>query len=346
MEPLAVVTRQNYIESVHFGLICIVNAYGEIIFHIGDPYTEIYFRSSAKPLQALPLIQSGAAKAFGLSLKEIAAVCASHTGQVMHQDTVLSILNKTGLNEKSLHCGTVKPYNKDERIRLIIEGLKPTPLHCGCSGKHAGMLALAKFRGFSLDDYEKISNPVQQEILNTIAQFTDVNVHEISTGIDGCGSPVYLLPAYHIALAYARLTKYAEENRNENHIACKIIFDAMTKYPEMIAGDKEFCTELIQAANGKLIGKIGSEAVYCLGLRKNHLGVCIKIADGADRALYPVVMQVLKDLDILSAVEFNSLSNWHETAIKNNLGQITGKIQPFFDLSRRVYDHESLGKKL
>lgn len=346
MEPLAVVTRQHVVESVHYGLICIVNAYGEIIFHIGDPHSKIYFRSSAKPLQALALIQSGAAKAYGFSLKEIAVACASHTGQEMHQNIVLSMLKKTGLNEQNLHCGTARPYNKDERARLIIEGLKPNALHCGCSGKHAAMLALAKFRGYPLDDYESINNPVQREIMNLVAQFADVDADEITTGIDGCGSPVYLLTAYHTALSYAKLMQCAKDSKEVHHMACKIIFDAMTAYPEMVAGDKEFCTELIKAANGKVIGKIGSEAVYCLGLRQKQLGVCIKIADGADRALYPVVMQILKDLGVLSNEEFLSLSRWHTTGITNNLGQITGKLQPFFDLSRRTYDHNPLGKKL
>lgn len=164
MEPLAIVTRQDYIESVHHGIVCVVNASEDIIFRIGDCNTKIFFRSSAKPIQAIPLIESGAANAFGLTGKEIAVACASHSGAIMHQDTVEGFLRKLNLNETNLHCGAAKPYDREENKRLIRKSLSPSALHCACSGKHAGMLALAIYRGYDLETYEKMKNPVQQEI--------------------------------------------------------------------------------------------------------------------------------------------------------------------------------------
>ena len=346
MEPLAVVTRKDYIESVHHGIICIVNASGDIISQIGDSHTKIFFRSSAKPIQAIPLIRSGAADEYRLSGREIAIACASHSGQEIHQDIVKGFLNKLNLSDTNLHCGAVTPYNREERKRLMREGLAPSALHCACSGKHTGMLTLAQYREYDLETYEKIENPAQQEILKTVAEFAGLDAADIPTAIDGCGAPVYLLPAYHIALSYARLIQYSKDAGSPYHASCKSIYDAMVQYPEMVAGENEFDTELMRALNGALIGKSGNEAVYCLGIKEQGLGVCVKIADGSMRALYPVVVQVLKELNLLSDAARGKLSRWHQTPVYNNSGERIGAVHPYFSLSGKTYDKNPLGKRL
>ena len=332
MKPLAVVTRNDYIESIHYGYVCIVDSSGKVLYNLGDYSTKIFFRSSAKPLQVIPLLQSGAAKAFDFSRKEIAIACSSHNGQKIHQETVAKILKKLNLDNTNLHCGLMTPYSEEENKRLITEGQSPSVLHCSCSGKHSAMLALAKFIGYSTSDYEKITNPIQQEILRTISEFTDENINSIPIGIDGCGAPIYLLPINKIALSYARLVEYSQNPQSPYHYSCKAIFDSMTQFPEMLAGDYEFCTELMQVTKNKLIGKVGCEAVYCLGIKEANLGVCIKIVDGNERAVYPVVVQVLKDLGILSTDETNSLKHWYRQVLKNNLSEIIGEILPAFSL--------------
>lgn len=344
MEPLAVITRNGYIESVHCGIICVVNDSGNVLFHIGDVNTRIFFRSSAKPIQAIPLIQSGAADAFGLTPKEIAVICASHGGEEMHRQAVVSILNKLGLDEQSLRCGVSQPAGARERMRLIREGLKPDSLHGCCSGKHAGMLALAKFRGASLEGYENITHPVQQEILRTAAEFMDADAFAIPTAADGCGTPVYLLSVYQAALSYARLSRFSQDKAQPYHRACKTIYDSMAGYPEMVAGEGAFDTELIRAAQGALIGKAGYEGVFCLALREGTLGVCVKIADGSERALYPAVMQLLKDLKILDKSQWEKLKQWHIAHHKNNLGQTSGFIRPYFSLLEGSFSREPLGR--
>ncbi len=345
MEPLAVITRNGYIESAHCGVICVVDASGKVLFHIGDVYTKIFFRSSAKPIQAIPFVQSGAAQALGLMPQEIAVVCASHIGEKMHWDTVQGILKKLGLNEQSLRCGVSQPAGERERIRLVRERSEPDSLHHCCSGKHAGMLALAKFRGLGLKDYENIAHPVQQEILKTAAYFLDAAAAAIPTAADGCGAPVYLLSVFKAALAYARLARFSQDAAHPYHRACKTIFGAMAAYPAMVAGEGIFDTELMRAAQGSLIGKSGYEGVYCLALAKASLGVCIKIADGGERAIYPAVMQVLKDLDILDKAQWETLSRWHTIDQKNSLGQASGALSPYFSLSQGSFCPAPLGRR-
>lgn len=345
MLPLVAVTRSNYIESIHFGYICVSDSSGKILFSVGDPKTQIYFRSSAKPIQALPLVNTGAAAAFGLSQKELSLVCASHSGQEMHQQGTLNILSKLDLNEEAMHCGVMEPYNVEESKRLKAEGKEPSKLHCSCSGKHAGMLALTKFRGYTLEDYDQKEHPVQKEILEAIAEFSDMNVNDIPLGVDGCGVPIYLLPMDKIALSYARLVSYAQQPDHKYYSACKTIVEAMIEYPEMVAGDYEFDTVLMQAAKPKLIGKVGCEAVYCLGLMEKKLGICIKVIDGNERAVYPVVIQILKDLDVLNEEEYDRLKTWHKYAIKNNLSETIGEVVPVYQLQRAALDEVVLGKQ-
>ena len=330
MEQLAAVTRSKYIESFHHGYICVVDSDGKVIYKKGDIDTVFFFRSSAKPIQIIPFIQSGGAKAMGYTQKEIAIGCASHSGEPQHQKTVLNVLKRLNLDVKNLRCGVKRPYNEDENNRLISNEEKPSALHSGCSGKHAAMLAYAKYLGCDVSDYNKAAHPVQQEVLKAISFFTDQRVDNIPIGIDGCGLPIFILPIYNMALSYARLTKYSQDPDSTYHQACKAVFEAMNQYPEMVAGTGEFCTELMQYTNGKLIAKIGAEAVYCLGIKEKNLGVCIKIADGSERAVYPVVIQLLLELNVINNDEYEKLKHWHMAKLLNGLDEHIGYIIPVF----------------
>lgn len=342
MEQLAVLTRSGYVESIHYGYICVVDSSGKIIKEIGDSNTKIYFRSSAKPIQAVQVIESGASQHFGFTKKEISIMCSSHSGQIMHQDTVTEMLNKIGEEANVLKCGIMIPYNKEEANRLSSNKEKPSVLHCSCSAKHVGMLTLAKYKNYSIDDYNRINHPVQHEILNTVSYFADYDEANITIGIDGCGVPIYIIPTYNIALSYARIMSFANDENSKYHKACKTIVESMIEYPEMVAGDEEFCTELMRFANGKLIGKVGSEAVYCVGIKDKGIGICVKIIDGNERAVYPVVMQILKELNILDKNELNNLQHWSRVELKNNLDEVIGDIIPSFQLANKY----KLGDKL
>jgi L-asparaginase II len=189
-------------------------------------------------------------------------------------------------------------------------------------------------------------NPVQQEILKTVAELTDMEAESIRTGTDGCGTPIFLLPIYNIALAYARIAEFAQNKASACHYACKTIFESMTEYPEMVAGEHEFCTELMRETGGKLIGKVGCEAVYCLGVKRDNLGICIKIADGSERAVYPVVIRLLRDMGILEESEMEHLKNWHHTILYNNLREEIGRILPCFNIGSPKKTHLGIGDRI
>lgn len=330
MKPLAAVTRNSFVESVHQGVICVVDAQGKIIYQQGESKTKIFYRSSAKPLQVLPFIHSGGARAMGYTPKEIALACASHVGAPEHQQAVLAILDRLNLKVTDLHCGVRRPYHAQENQRLFADKEEPTSLHVSCSGKHAALLAYCKFRGWDISTYEKPDHPIQQEILKIISFFTDEEENAILVGTDGCGLPIYMLPVEKIALSYARLTQWAHEEKNEYHEACKIVYEAMIQHPEMVEGEGEFDTELMQTAGGRLIAKVGAEAVYCMGIKEGNLGVCIKIADGNERAVYPVVMQLLLELGVFGEKELKSMKKWYRTELVNNLKEHVGDIVPVF----------------
>lgn len=342
MKTLAAVTRSGYVESIHQGYICVVDENGKVEYQQGDIDTRIFFRSSAKPIQLIPFIHSGGAKAMDYSLKELAIACASHTGEAQHQQTVLKILERLGLDADALHCGVMSPYNPEENKRLIAKNEKPSTLHASCSGKHAAMLAYCKFKDYDISNYENPSHPLQQEILETLSEFTDEAADSISIGTDGCGLPIFMLPVRKIALSYARITKYSQDEKSKYFNTCRTIFEAMNEHPEMVAGTKEFCTELMKATKGKLIAKIGAEAVYCLGIKDRNLGVCVKIADGGERAVFPVVMQLLLELNVLDSSEYQKLEHWHKFELKNHRDEHVGDILPVFHQHDEVYP----GKKI
>ena len=336
MEPLVIVTRNNYVESIHHGIVCITDAMGKILYNVGNPDTEIFFRSAAKPFQAIPLIASGAADHYRISLQEIAVACASHTGSKEHQETVRILLERLGLHEHALHCGIMWPLDKEEKQNLSLNQKMPSELHCGCSGKHAAMLALAKYRNHSLENYEEVDHPVQKEIMSMISEFSGEAVNSSRMGIDGCGAPIYLLPIKKIALSYARLSIFSRDTNSLLHKSCKTIWNAMTGYPEMVAGHDRFCTHLMKVTNDRIVAKIGSEGVYCLALKDGNIGVCIKIADGNERATAPAIMQLLKELDFISKQEFMKLEQWHAPLLKNNSGHPIGRILPIFSLKNKI----------
>lgn len=339
MKQIAVVTRGSYVESIHYGYICVSDDTGKVLYNLGSPDAKIYFRSSAKPIQVIPFIESGAAEAYGFTLKDIAIACASHSGQEMHQNTVTEMLHKVQLNPEHLHCGIAQPYNKEESMRLSSHKQAPSVLHCSCSGKHTAMLALARYKGYSIHDYETLSHPVQQEALKMIAYFAEEDPASIAIGIDGCGLPIFVLPMRKIAMTYAKLMKYAEDIHQPYHKACKMVVDAMTAHPEMVSGDQEFCGELMKGTSAKLIGKVGAEAVYCIGIKKKNIGICIKILDGNERAVYPVVIHTLIQMGILNKEEQEMLQDWHIQKIKNNLDQNVGEIVPVFTLDGEYHEY-------
>jgi L-asparaginase II len=300
-------------------------------------------RSTIKPIQALPIITSGAAEHFNLTNRELAAAAASHEGEMIHTETAAAMLARVGLDETALRCGAHAPYSADTARQLERDGLPFNQLHNNCSGKHAGMLVTAVYRGLSIEDYFSPAHEIQREIIKTFARLGDLP-EDLPTAIDGCSAPTFGVPLVSLAIAFARLVNAT--SRDEAAIAldaelaqaAKRVVNAMIEYPEMIGGTKErFDTELLRAARGKLICKVGAEAVYSVGVLPcesypRGLGLAFKMEDGSYRGLAPTVVETLAQLGVLDEMELTELASYHRPIIDNRRGLRVGEVRTIFDI--------------
>ena len=342
-EPLVQVTRGAITESRHRGHIVAVEPDGKMVAVLGAQETVTFLRSSAKPHQAIPLITSGAADRFGFSEEEVALACASHSGERIHTEVAASMLKKIGLDPEDLKCGTHEPFSPQVAKELREKGEKPHVLQNNCSGKHAGMLALALHLGAPTESYDQPGNPVQVAICHTIAQFSGVSIEDIAVGVDGCGVPVFGVTVKAMALMYARLVAPPAEFEESTRAACRRIVAAMTRYPELIGGTADrLDTEMIRATEGTLVSKVGAEGVYTAGVlpsRKwpNGLGLALKIEDGDDHRARPtVVIESLNQLGVFNDEALEAVSRYAFFPVLNRNGQIVGEVRASFKLKRRV----------
>ena len=331
-EILINVSRGPLVESCHRGDAVVVNKRGKVLSYIGDPYKVTFIRSAGKPLQAINVILSGAAKKFGFSDAELSIMCASHYGEQFHRDTVAGIMEKIGLSIDSLLCGSTLSIKQEYALELVSQHFQLNPTNSDCSGKHAGMLATCIHEGLSIHDYTNENHILQKDILKTVSAMCEIDEKNISIGIDGCSVPVHGMPLYNMALGFAKLANPCDLDEGYRN-ACEQIFKAMNSHPEMLAGTDGFCTELLKHTHGKLVGKLGAEGVYCIGIKDRDIGLAIKIEDGNySRALWPAVMRCLEDLNVLDEEELNSLEKFRELENRNNFNSIIGRVSPAFHL--------------
>jgi len=292
--PLAAVRRGALVESVHRGRLAVCDPEGNVLEAVGDPEAYIYARSSAKPFQALPLVLSGAAEAFGLTDEELAVACASHNAEEPHLAAVRSILEKAGLTEDDLQSGAHLPLYEPEADKLIRSGEDPRPIHGNCSGKHAGMLAVCVHEGYETATYRDPGHPLQRRILGLIAEVCGLREDEVLIAGDNCGVPAFALPLRSLATGLARV---ATRNAlpDELALAALRIGDAMREHPFMVAGTGRFDTDLIRSTD--LLVKGGAEAVLAVGSRDGW-GMVLKISDGALRGVRPVALAALGGMGV------------------------------------------------
>ena len=324
--PLAHVLRSGEVESLHLGWLVVLDADGRVLAQVGDD-AAIYTRSSLKPLQALPLIATGGAERWGLTPEELAVTAASHAGSRMHRATVLSLLTKAGLTPDQLACGTHMPYDDEAARELICRGEPPTLLHCNCSGKHAGMLALAKHMGWPTEGYHLLEHPVQQAVRDVVLAVTGVSPDALIHGIDGCGLPVWRMPLSRLAQGFARLGRPETLPERWREPARRIV-EAMAEHPERVSGPGRFDTELMRLTQGRLVGKGGGEAVHAGIVREHGWGWALKVADGNRRATPPAILDVLERLGGLTAEDREALARWKRPELRNNRQETVGAIVP------------------
>jgi len=292
--PLVAVRRGELVESVHRGRFAVFDPRGDQLEALGDPEAYVYLRSSAKPLQALPLIVSGTADAFGLTDEELAVACASHNAEEPHVAAVRSILEKAGLSEDDLQSGAHPPMYEPEAAKLVRKGEEPRPIHGNCSGKHAGMLAVCVHEGYETLDYRDPGHPLQRRILELIAEVCSVEDDEVLIAGDNCGVPAFALPLRTFATGLARIAT-GEELPDHLVDAAMRIRDAMLGYPFMVAGTGRFDTELM--GRTRLLVKGGAEAVLAVGDPEGW-GMALKISDGSHRAVRPVALAALDHMGV------------------------------------------------
>lgn len=332
MEILVKVMRGGTLESVHRGTLIVVDGDGEKVAEIGDSSEVTFWRSAAKALQAVPMMTSGAAAAFGFTEKEIALACASHSGENFHTETAEQLLEKIGLSEADLRCGIHSPFHKPTAKAMIKADEKPTQLHNNCSGKHAGMLAFARHIGANLETYLDLENPVQKAILETVSTFTEIPPDEIKLGIDGCSAPNFAVPLLSMALGFAKLVNPPQSFDEELKTACEKIVSANLKYPEIIGGSERLDTKIMQALAGKIICKVGAEGVWSAGILpcgkwEKGLGIAIKIEDGNDERARPVVaIELLRQLGIMTNDAEEVLNEFSPIVLKNRMDMEVGEV--------------------
>jgi L-asparaginase II len=348
--PLLEVTRGNIVESVHYGSIAVVEASGKLIASYGDPQTVTFLRSSAKPFQALPFVERGGVEYFGLSTRQLAIACASHEGSDMHVQTVEEIQKKVGLQESQLQCGVHLPSDVEAFKSLMRADKQPTPNRNNCSGKHTAMLAHARMRGLSLENYLDIDHPIQQDILASFAEMCGIPIQEVELGTDGCSAPNFAVPLVRAALAMARLCdpRGLTEARGS---ACRKITSAMTSHPEMVSGYGEFDERLMRVGMGRIVCKRGAEGYQLIGLLPGALrpdspgiGIALKVSDGdasrmaldlthSTRVRPAVTLEILRQLGALSSEQEQALAAFGPVKpVKNHRGIVTGQSRPVFEL--------------
>lgn len=315
-QPLFEITRGPIVESIHFGAFAVVDSHGNLLASAGDPRLVTFLRSSAKPFQALPFLEQGGAERFGLTPKEIALMCASHSGTDAHVAALREMQAKIGVQADDLQCGMHDPMHQPTRDAMLLRGEANTPLRHNCSGKHTGMLAHARLRGLPTATYLEFDHPVQQSILRAFAEMCNVPLEEVRLGIDGCSAPNFAIPLYNAAWGFARLCDPFDLSP-QRAAACRTLTAAMTTHPEMVAGPDRFDTLLMQVASGRIVSKGGAEGYQALGILPGALapdspgiGIAIKISDGdpSDRARSGVALALLQSLGALHQSELAALA--------------------------------------
>jgi L-asparaginase II len=334
VSPLLVeVRRGSHTESVHRGIVAVVDQTGRLHYKVGPVDFATFLRSSAKPFQALPLVESGGIDALGLTDQELAVICGSHSGEPVHLQAVRAILSKAGLDERALQCGVHAPMDPASARALIRERSSPQPVHNNCSGKHAGMLASCRHRDWPVDSYLRPEHPLQREIASILAACCGVGEGGLQLGTDGCGVPTFCVTIHQAARAFAVLADPSGLSEGRA-AAVRRVTAAMQCHPLMVAGTGRLNTEVMAAFKDRLFCKSGAEAMFGIGLPALGLGVAVKIEDGNARALGAVVMEALSQLGVITASEAEELAQIHHPVIRNHHGWAVGEMRPVFRLEK------------
>jgi L-asparaginase II len=318
--------RGPILESIHRFEAAAVDVDGIATARSVRPDRVTTFRSAAKPFQLVPLIEAGHADRFAFTPEDLAVMASSHTGSAAHVALVAGILERIGCTDRDLRCGYHEPLDPSSRERLARQPASRSPLYNNCSGKHAGMLALAAAEGWPLDSYESPDHPLQRRMRDVIASMCDLDPERMPVAVDGCSVSVFGVPLERMALAYARLATASDAGDGRQRALARVR-RAMQAFPLAAGGAERFSTALMEATGGRLVAKGGAEGLECVALTETSLGVAVKCLDGADRAVPPAMIALLEHLGALSSGERDALEVWRRRTVTNHNGLEVGFLE-------------------
>jgi len=333
--PLVTLTRGEHTESTHYGHVAVLDARGKLLAWAGDAETRVFPRSAFKPFQALPLVESGAFARSGLGRNALALIVGSHGGTDAQVATVLEILSHAGADASLLRCGTHEPYDRPTARTLRERGERATALRHNCSGKHAGMLLLARFMGAPLESYTDPTHPVQRAIFTRFEELTGVPFEDPIPAVDGCSAPTPRMSLSLLARSFAFLGRGVDHDGR--HVpALDEIREAMMEFPENVAGEDRLDTELMRALRGAVVSKAGAEGIHASAFTTRGVGIALKIVDGdaGRRALKHAVVPLLEQLALLGPGERDAILPPEERVIRSRAGIPAGEIRPALTLRR------------
>jgi L-asparaginase II len=303
--PLAVITRSGVPDTVHRGSVVVVDAGGTVLLELGDRATRAYIRSAAKPIQAIPVLTSGAAEAFGLTDDDVAIICGSHKGRPAQVEQVLGILAKCGLTREQLRSGS---------------GIRDN-----CSGKHAGMLAACRHRGLPLDSYLDSGHPHQRTVLIALSEVCGMPPAEIHVGVDGCSAPIHYFSIERMARGYARLSRPGAAFDEPVAGAVERITRAMWAAPAGHTGEPLY--RKVLGAEPRLLAKIGGNGVYCAGVVGRGVGLAMKIDDGTSTPVRHIFVEIMRRLGVIADDEATAIVRRLLPTVRNRRRQVVGAVQ-------------------
>jgi L-asparaginase II len=327
--PLIDLTRGGTLECQHAGAIAVVDVHGKLLAQAGDPNWMTFTRSTLKALQALPFMEAQGPRHFGFGDRDVAMLCASHSGEPMHVEQIQGMLDKAGVSYRKLQCGCHVPY-------YVELGVGPKPEHIderhhNCSGKHTGFLAYCVQHGLSLEDYLDPGHPLQQAIRRDVARAAGLPPQDLRFGIDGCSAPNYAMPLSGLARAYARLASGAQDGEFGESFAQ--LAQAMTAHPELVSGTGRNDNAFMRAGRGDWVTKVGADGVQAIASRSRGQAIAIKIGDGSKPALFAASVAALDQLGWLDAQQREELKPWRAEVIANWRGTPVGERKAVFKLS-------------
>ncbi len=341
----ATVYRGEAIENTHVAHVAVVQADGRLLYSFGDPSRITLARSAAKPAQALAVLETGALERFGFDEADLAMMCASHSSEARHIERARQMLAKAQVSEADLRCGGHPPLSDAVYIDWLKRDFKPDAVCSNCSGKHAGMLAGARSIGAALSGYELPEHPLQIRVKHTVAEVCDLPDDAVQWSIDGCNLPTPAFALDRLARLFAKLAAGEDETSASAAASSSIsprtaalarIYRAMAAHPEWVAGEGRFCTVLMRAFEGALIGKVGADGSYAIGVRASRqtaqlgadgaLGIAVKVEDGNIGVLYATVAELLARLDIGSPEQRAQLGAFHAPPMLNTMGVKIGHL--------------------